>query len=409
INESLKNAKHKKTFKLEDIENENLNGRMISPYAGITTTISSAISTPTIDSINITNIENLDINIGDYLQIDEEIVRVKTFVPNVPVNPINVFRGVLGTRAEIHQTNSVVRRINVLPIEFRRHSIMRASGHTFEYVGFGPGNYSTAFPDKQDRAISSTEELLAQSTRKEGGINFYTGMNDKGISYSGNKKLSTVTGQEEIFDTPIQTITGEDIGVLQSVNVISPIEGNFGRCIRVEGGSDFKAISQFNGPVIFGNKLTSTSIKGIEAYSLFLQGESAISRKYTVGISTPVLAGNPGDIVYYENPTRGGYLGWVYTTDNDWYRFGAVSLSKDLNIGIFDKVGIATTSPGNFNLRVGSGISMFSVDSVGVGIGTSANLYKLNINGNGNISGTLYAGYLSGDGSGIVNLNAAAL
>ena len=55
------------------------------------------------------------------------------------------------------------------------------------------------------------EELLAQSTKREGGINFYTGMNDKGISYSGNKRLSTITGREEIFDTPVQTVEGEDI------------------------------------------------------------------------------------------------------------------------------------------------------------------------------------------------------
>ena len=36
-------------------------------------------------------------------------------------------------------------------------------------------------------------------------------MNDKGISYSGNKRLSTITGREEIFDTPVQTVEGEDI------------------------------------------------------------------------------------------------------------------------------------------------------------------------------------------------------
>ena len=66
------------------------------------------------------------------------------------------------------------RKIYINPVEFRRHSIIRASGHTFEYVGFGPGNYSTALPDKQDRQISADEELLAQSTKREGGINFYT-------------------------------------------------------------------------------------------------------------------------------------------------------------------------------------------------------------------------------------------
>jgi hypothetical protein len=391
------------------VENENLTGRMISPYAGITTSLSATISTPTTESINILNVSNLDINIGDYLQIDDEIVRVKTAVPSTPSNPIYVFRGVLGTRANTHQINSVITKISPLPVELRRHSIMRASGHTFEYVGFGPGNYSTAFPDKQDRSISQEEELLAQSTRENGGTNFYTGMNDKGISYAGNKKLSTVTGQEEIFDTPIQTVTGEDIGNLPGVNVISPIEGNFSRSIRVEGGSGNKSISEFNGPVVLRNKLTSTSEKGIESNSLYLQGDSVVSRKYTVGISTPLLAGNAGDVVYYDNPSMGGHLGWVYTTNNDWYRFGAVSLSKDLNIGLFDQVGIATTSPGNCKLKVGSGSTMFCVDGDGVGIGTSANIYKLNVNGNTNILGNLYARYISGDGSGIVNLNATAL
>ena len=391
------------------VENENLNGRMVPPYAGITTTLSSIISTPTTDSISIQNIQTLDINIGDYLQIDDEIVRVKTAVPATPSNPIYVFRGVLGTKAATHDVNSVVRKIRAFPVELRRHSIMRASGHTFEYVGFGPGNYSTAFPDKQDRSISSNEELLAQSTRREGGVNFYTGMNDKGISYSGNKKLSTVTGQEEVFDTPIQTVTGEDIGSLPALNIINPVEATFSRSISVEGGTDNKSISEFNGPVVFTQKTTSTSPAGFEAQSLFLQGDATVSRKYTVGVTTPTLAGNPGDIVYLDNPSKGGYVGWIYTLDNDWYRFGAISLSKNLNIGLFDQVGIATTSPGNCSLKVGSGTTLFCVDGNGVGIGTTANTFKLNVQGNTNISGNLYAGAYYGDGSGLTNLNATAL
>ena len=395
-------------------EDENLNGRMITNYAGITTTLSTLIPDATTDQINIQGISNLDINIGDYLQIDDEIVRVKTTTSTSSItaatNPIYVFRGVLGTRAVTHAVNSVLRKIAVNPVELRRHSIIRASGHTFEYVGFGPGNYSTAFPDKQDRQISAIEELLAQSTRRDGGINFYTGMNDKGISYSGNKKLSTVTGQEEIFDTPVQTVTGEDIGSLPSLNVINPVEATFSRSIRVEGGSDNKSISEFNGPVVFSNKVTSTSSGGIEANSLFLQGDATVSRKYTVGISTPSLAGNPGDVVYYERPTKGGYLGWVYTTDNDWYRFGAVSLDKNLNIGLFDQVGIATTSPGTNRLQVGSGSALVAITTTGsVGLGTTANQFKLNVNGNTNIIGTCYASYFSGDGSALTNLNAAAL
>jgi hypothetical protein len=317
---------------------ENLNGRMIPIYAGITTTTSALVPNATTDEINISNSENLDINIGDYLLIDDEIVRVKTNTTSTP-SPIFVFRGVLGTRATSHVNNSVVRRIRIEPVEFRRHSIMRASSHTFEYVGYGPGNYSTALPEKQDRQISAQEELLAQSTRKDGGINFFTGMNDKGISYAGNKKLSTVTGQEEIFDTPVQTITGEDIGNLTGLNIINPLEGSFGRSISVEGGTDGKALSSFNGPVVFTNKVTSNSSDGIEAVSLFLQGDVSVSRKFTVGIATPSVAGNPGDVVYNGRPDSGENVGWVYTRNNKWETFGKISVN---NVPIDNTVGIFT-------------------------------------------------------------------
>jgi hypothetical protein len=318
-------------------DNENLNGRMIPTYAGITTTLSASVDDAVTDEISISNSENLDINIGDYLSINDEIVRVKRNTSSTP-SPIFVIRGVLGTRATNHPNNSVVRRIRVSPIELRRHSIMRASGHTFEYVGYGPGNYSTAFPDKQDRQISPQEELLAQSTRKDGGVNFYTGMNDKGVSYSGNRRLSSVTGQEEIFDTPIQTVTGEDIGNLPGLNIINAVEGNFSRSIIVEGGVDGKALSSFNGPVVFTNKVTSNSPDGIEAVSLFLQGDASVSRKFTVGNSIPSLAGNPGDVVYNAEPDGGENIGWVYTRNNRWESFGQISVDNvpsTTTIGIF--------------------------------------------------------------------------
>jgi hypothetical protein len=317
-------------------DNENLNGRMIPIYAGITTTLSALVPDAITDEINILNSQNLDINVGDYLIIDDEIVRVKTNTSSTP-SPIFVFRGVLGTRATNHVNNSVVRKIRVNPIELRRHSIMRASGHTFEYVGYGPGNYSTAFPDKQDRQISAQEELLAQSTRQEGGINFFTGMNDRGISYAGNKKLNTVTGQEEIIDIPVQTVTGEDIGNLPGLNVITPVEGDFSRSIRVGGGADGKALSKFNGPVVFSNKVTSNSPEGIEANSLFLQGDASVSRKYTVGISTPTLAGNSGDVVFNAEPDGGENIGWVYTRNNIWETFGQISVD---NVPVDNTIGI---------------------------------------------------------------------
>ena len=386
------------------VQNENLSGRQITKYAGITTTLSAAVLTASTANIEITNIENLDIRIGDYLQINEEIVRVKT---TVTTNPISVFRGVLGTRAATHAINSVVRKISCRPIEFRRNSIIRASGHTFEYLGFGPGNYSTAFPDRQNRILSAQEELLSQSTKKNGGVNVYTGMNDAGDFYIGNKKVSSATGQEEVFDAPIPSVTGEDIqagGINIGFDVLTPLEASISRSIRVEGGPNANIISEFDGPVVFNNKLTSTSDKGIEANSIFIQGDATVSRKQTVGISTPVLAGNPGDITYNANPEKGSTLGWVYTTDNQWHSFGNISLDSNSNVGIFDKVGVAITSPGLNTLQVGSGSSIFAVDGTGVGIGTTANGYKLNVEGNTNISGSISASSFNGDGSGLINL-----
>ena len=48
------------------IENENLNGRMVPTYAGITTTLSSTISNASTSNVNIQDVGNLDFKIGDY-------------------------------------------------------------------------------------------------------------------------------------------------------------------------------------------------------------------------------------------------------------------------------------------------------------------------------------------------------
>jgi len=391
------------------VNNENTGGRMIAPYAGITTTLSGAITDATNKVFPIRDLNNSgsDIRIGDYLQIDDEIVRVQNTVAPTDAS-VTVYRGVLATKATTHALGAVVKRVKPFTSELRRHSIIRASGHTFEYVGFGPGNYSTAFPDKHDRAISNDEELLAQSNKREGGINFYTGMNDKGISYSGNKKLSTITGREEIFDTPVRTITGEDILTEPAINVVTPVEGIFARSIKVEGGPDNTTISEFNGPIVVNNKVTVNSANGLETNTLFVQGDATVSRNYTVGISAPVLAGNPGNVIWKANPEQGGTWGYVYTTDNAWRAMGPISLDRDLRIFVFDKVGVGTTTPGLNTLQVGSGTSLFAVDGDGVGIGTTANGYKLNVEGDTFIAGVITATKFDGDGSLLTSVNVSA-
>ena len=107
-------------------------------------------------------------------------------------------------------------------------------------------------------------------------------MNQDGDFFIGNKKVNSSTGKDELFDAPFPTVTGEDLGVGGGVNVgfdvIDPLEATVKRSLIVEGGSDGNIISKFDGPIVLNNKLTSTSAKGIEAASLFLQGDRDVSR-----------------------------------------------------------------------------------------------------------------------------------
>jgi hypothetical protein len=130
---------------------------------------------------------------------------------------LSVIRGALGTKAETHIDGSLIRKIRPIPIEFRRPSIIRASGHTFEYLGYGPGNYSTGLPQVQTRTITEKEEFLSQAQERSAGIVVYTGMNNRGDFYIGNTKKSSATGEETSFDTPIPTVTGEDPARLSSI------------------------------------------------------------------------------------------------------------------------------------------------------------------------------------------------
>ena len=107
--------------------------------------------------------------IGSYLQAGDEIMRVKSTTVTGSPDTIQVIRSALGTPQQNHLSGDVVRKIKPKAIELRRPSIIRASGHTFEYLGFGPGNYSTALPQVQVRTLSEREEVLVQSQERSCG------------------------------------------------------------------------------------------------------------------------------------------------------------------------------------------------------------------------------------------------
>ena len=381
------------------IFDDSINGRGINLYAGITTSLNSDIISNTSDEIEIENIDRYDFKIGDYLRVNDEVMRIKT---TVSTNPVRVFRGVLGSKPTIHNQFDIIKKIDVGSVEFRKPSSIRSSGHTFEYMGYGAGNYSTALPEKQTKQLSLDDQIRAQALQSNGGKTIFTAMNDAGDFFIGSKRISAVTGTEEVFSTPIQTFTGEDpssIGIFEgsAYNIADLSSVTVTNRLKVEGGANNSILSEFDGPVVFSEKITSTSDDGIEANSIFLQGDTQVSRNFTVGISTPINAGNPGDVVFNANPNKTGNVGWVYTLENDWYQFGPITNSITTDEAIFDKVGVGTDSVESSTLKVVTGSTEFNVDGDGVGIGTTANGAKLRVEGN--IFGTFV-----GDGSGIINI-----
>jgi hypothetical protein len=300
-------------------DTENISGRLNYEYAGITTVLATqyTLNDP-LDTLNIPNAVALGFNLGDYLLIDNEIFRIKTAVTS---NTVSVLRAVLGSPRQTHPTGRVVRRIHVRPVELRRNSIIRASGHTFEYLGFGPGNYSTSLPQKQDRVLSSSEKFLAQATKTDGGIVVYTGMDSEGAFYAGNKKVNSATGQEESYDTPIPTVTGEKESDTL-VNITDTQKLFVESSIKVEGGKDNNVVSEFDGPVIFNSKVTAYS--DIEANSIYIQGEEEISRRYSISDSKPITSANYGDVSFNSQPSKYDFIGWTYVTENQWEPFGFV-------------------------------------------------------------------------------------
>ena len=63
----------------------------------------------------------------------------------------------------------------------------------------------------------------------------------------------------------------------------------------------------------------------LKQYHYNLQGDAKVARKITVGIATPSVGGAAGDIVLSDNPDKSGYVGWIYTTSNQWRRFGLIT------------------------------------------------------------------------------------
>jgi hypothetical protein len=188
---------------------EEIGGRFFSINSGIGDVIVDAL-TATGTAIKLPNVNlatTKKFALGDYIQVNREIMRVvSSALGGVGSDEITVVRAMFGTRAVAHDAGSRIQKIQPLPVELRRNSIMRVSGHTFEYLGYGPGNYSTGLPQVQTRTLTELEEYLAQAQDRSGGIVVYTGLNNDGDFYIGNKKINSFRKKHSIFQSQQQQV-----------------------------------------------------------------------------------------------------------------------------------------------------------------------------------------------------------
>tara|TARA_Y100001970_G_scaffold99722_1_gene125395 strand:- start:7469 stop:11440 length:3972 start_codon:yes stop_codon:yes gene_type:complete len=245
-----------------------------------------------------------------------------------------------------------------IPVEFRRHSILRSGNHTFEYLGFGPGNYSTAFPQAQVETLSANQVKFSQSIKEEAGVAFYSGLNSNGDLFIGNQIINPVTGQ----------ITNEDIAQLNVIGEEDTTIETFSELVLTDkltviGGASNQLESIFAGPVTFQALTTFTDQIQARKISYYNQDGTVIKQTLlapsdasdqpdftnVTGYDTPA----DGDLVYNINWTPGKMLGWIYY-QGSWVEFGLT------DTGVFDiqtfngqvNVGIGQDAIANFRLAV---------------------------------------------------------
>ena len=88
------------------------------------------------------------------------------------------------------------------PVNLHRPSILRASGHTWEYVGFGPGNYSTGLPRFQTETLNAQEQVNAQGLESGAGFIASSGTNSQGDFFIGNQVIDTKGNQSNTLNFP---------------------------------------------------------------------------------------------------------------------------------------------------------------------------------------------------------------
>ena len=214
---------------------------------------------------------------------------------------------------------------SVQPIlcELRRYSILRASGHTFEYLGFGPGNYSTAFPSTQVEVLTPAQVRLSQSLKESAGVAYYSGVNSDGELFVGNQVINPVTGQITNEDIAQLNVLGEEGTSIETFSEVVLTDK-----LTVIGGASNQLESVFSGPVTFQKKVTASDKIQSLNYTYSNDDGTVLRNTFLAeddGSGNPsVTAGtafNTGDLCYNVDWTPGSFMGWIYDS-GVWYKFG---------------------------------------------------------------------------------------
>jgi len=187
---------------------------------------------------------------------------------------------------------------NKLFVELRRPSIARSGNHTFEYLGFGPGNYSTGFPVRQEIVLTDTQDFYAQAKREDAGIVFYTGLNSNGDLYIGNRKINAITGEETFLERAVLTESEDTTDSIGTLVTTFDTAVTFNNIITVNGdGGDMESF--FNSPVVINN---ATSFGAVENYpSLKIITGEGTSVGYDAKLENNIAGQKTGDIVIHQN------------------------------------------------------------------------------------------------------------
>ena len=284
--------------------------------------------------------------------------------------------------------------VQPLLCELRRYSILRASGHTFEYLGFGPGNYSTAFPSTQVEVLTPAAVRLSQSLKEAAGVAYYSGVNSDGELFVGNQVINPVTGQITNEDIAQLNVLGEEGTTIETFSEVVLTDK-----LTVIGGASNQLESVFSGPVTFQKKLTSQDT--IQTLNMtYSNDDGTVLRNQFLaeddGTGNPTVSAggafNSGDIAYNIDWTPGTFIGWIYDTGT-WYKFGlsdTAPIESNRYAGV-THYGIGIAPDANNRMRIAGNVHITGDIDV-TGKYGCADKYSLATGVNNSNNGVMYSG-----------------